>query len=238
MRREPILRWTRRALWLVAAVCLGYWSWAELDARIYRQVEGARLERALAAAETASADPAGPERAAADEASSAPEPRTGPDRRATTRTASDRANPQTAAHDRPEPPGPPPTVLGKLEIPRIGLATLVARTSDPRSLRRAAGHVDGTALPGEGDNVGIAGHRDTAFRELRYVAPGDRVTLTTPAGTRRYVVEALGVVPAEAVEVLAPTEGETLTLITCYPFSLLGRAPDRFVVRARLAEVG
>ena len=32
--------------------------------------------------------------------------------------------------------------------------------------------------------------------------------------------------------VMAPTSDETLTLITCYPFWVLGPAPDRFIVRA------
>jgi hypothetical protein len=39
------------------------------------------------------------------------------------------------------------------------------------------------------------------------------------------------------VSVLAPTSEQALTLITCYPFWVLGRAPDRFVVRAaRVAD--
>jgi Sortase domain len=34
------------------------------------------------------------------------------------------------------------------------------------------------------------------------------------------------------VDVLDPTSDRTLTLVTCYPFSYFGSAPDRFVVRA------
>jgi hypothetical protein len=37
-----------------------------------------------------------------------------------------------------------------------------------------AGHIEGTALPGERGNSGIAGHRDTFFRELLHFHPLSR----------------------------------------------------------------
>jgi hypothetical protein len=40
------------------------------------------------------------------------------------------------------------------------------------------------------------------------------------------------VVRARDLSVLEPTDDAVLTLITCYPFWVLGDAPDRFVVRA------
>jgi sortase A len=36
------------------------------------------------------------------------------------------------------------------------------------------------------------------------------------------------------VWVLHPTEYSALTLVTCYPFSYIGSAPQRFIVRAQL----
>jgi len=41
-----------------------------------------------------------------------------------------------------------------------------------------------------------------------------------------------GIVDPSAVWVLAPTSARSLTLVTCYPFHFVGRAPKRFVVRA------
>ena len=38
----------------------------------------------------------------------------------------------------------------------------------------------------------------------------------------------------EDVWILGPTEEPTLTLVTCYPFTYIGSAPERFVVRAVL----
>jgi sortase A len=37
--------------------------------------------------------------------------------------------------------------------------------------------------------------------------------------------------------VLAPTRSATLTLITCYPFTYIGPAPQRFIVRAERARL-
>jgi sortase A len=101
-----------------------------------------------------------------------------------------------------------------------------------RTLRLAVGHVPGTALPGEDGNVVLAGHRDTFFRPLKDVEPGDAVTLTTPEGRFEYRVEAAEVVAPTRTDLLESTSAPTLTLVTCYPFYLVGSAPDRFIVRA------
>ena len=90
-----------------------------------------------------------------------------------------------------------------------------------------------TALPGDPGNVVLAGHRDTFFRRLKDVRPGDRVTLTTPEGVFNYDIDSTAVVAPDRMEVLAPSASSSLTLITCYPFNYVGPAPDRFIVRAR-----
>lgn len=122
--------------------------------------------------------------------------------------------------------------LGRLEVPRLGLEVMVAEGTRGWVLRRGAGHLPGTPLPGDTGNVAVAGHRDRHFRPLKDVAPGDEVLLTTPHGTFRYRVEWTRIVAPRDVEVLDPTDQPTLTLVTCYPFYFVGNAPDRFIVRA------
>src|SRR5579863_2651216 len=51
--------------------------------------------------------------------------------------------------------------IGRIEIPRVGLSAMVVEGADNATLRRAAGHIQGTALPGQAGNIGIAAHRDT-----------------------------------------------------------------------------
>lgn len=124
-------------------------------------------------------------------------------------------------------------VIGEIQIPRLELTAMVVQGDSAAILRRAVGHLADTALPGEPGNVVLAGHRDTLFRPLKDVRRGDTITLKTRDGDFEYLVESTAVVPPSDVRVLAPTGGRTLTLITCFPFSYIGSAPDRFIVRAR-----
>lgn len=128
-------------------------------------------------------------------------------------------------------------VLGRLDIPRIGVSVMVVEGVEDGDLKRAAGHIPGTAPPGEPGNVGIAAHRDTFFRPLRSIKTDDMITLSTIKGAYRYRVASTQVVRPEDVQVLYPTGSDTLTLVTCFPFDYVGSAPKRFIVRAdRLAR--
>jgi sortase A len=127
------------------------------------------------------------------------------------------------------------STIGRIEIPRLGVVAVVRAGSDARTLRLAVGHIPGTAMPGERGNIGLAAHRDTFFRRLGDIRAGDDVRVVTPDGTFSYRVEGTKVVNPSDVWVLDPTERPALTLITCYPFSYVGSAPQRFIVRALLA---
>jgi sortase A len=123
-------------------------------------------------------------------------------------------------------------LIGRIEIARLGLSVMVIEGDDGKTLRRAAGHVPGTALPGQLGNVAITAHRDTFFRPLRKIQTDDVITLTTLQGVYRYRVVSTKIVSPQDVEVLDSTDGEVLTLVTCYPFYFVGAAPNRFIVRA------
>ena len=125
-------------------------------------------------------------------------------------------------------------VLGRLEIPTLGVSTIVREGEDARTLQLAVGHIAGTALPGAAGNMGLAGHRDTFFRRLREIDPGDVIRLVAVEGTYTYVVDSTQIVDPDDLWVLNPTPEPSLTLVTCYPFTYLGTAPERFIVRARL----
>ena len=127
--------------------------------------------------------------------------------------------------------------LGEIELTRIGVTAMILEGTDDRTLRRAVGHIAGTALPGQPGNVAIAGHRDTFFRALRNVRQDDEITLLTRDGSYRYRVDSIKVVGPEDTQVLDNSEGDILTLVTCYPFYFVGPAPRRFIVQAqRISE--
>jgi sortase A len=132
---------------------------------------------------------------------------------------------------------PAGTPLARLSIPRLDLSVVVAEGTDHRVLRRAVGHLPRSARPGEGGNIALAAHRDTFFRGLADLQAGDPIVLESDHGHQAYQVEWTRVVSPEETAVVAPTVYPALTLVTCYPFGYLGRAPERYVVRARLASM-
>ena len=123
-------------------------------------------------------------------------------------------------------------LVGRMDIPRLGVSVVIAEGTADAILRRAAGHILGTGLPGHPGNVGIAGHRDTLFRPLRNIRQEDLIVLTTLQGEYHYRVISTKIVDPSDVAVLDPDGQEVLTLVTCYPFYFVGPSPDRFIVRA------
>lgn len=129
-------------------------------------------------------------------------------------------------------PLPANAVIGRLQIDRLGLSTMILEGTSPATLQNALGHITGTALPGQKGNAGIAGHRDTFFLPLRHVVLGDHVRLTTLRGEFHYRVVHRSVVSPAAVSVLQDRQRESLTLVTCFPFFFAGPAPYRYVIHA------
>lgn len=127
--------------------------------------------------------------------------------------------------------------IAQLRLDRLQLETVVAEGSSARVLRRSAGRLpssgriltDGTVR----GNVVLAAHRDTHFRPLEGVEPGDVLELEGPDGLASYLVDWTRVVEPDEVWVTEQRGRDELTLVTCYPFRWIGPAPDRFIVRAR-----
>ncbi len=150
------------------------------------------------------------------------------------RRAASEAKEQAAASAVPvaiETPAPG-GLIGRIEIPRLQLSVVVIEGIDRTTLRRAVGHIPGTALPGRPGNVGLAGHRDTFFRPLKDLKVRDEILLSTLNGNYKYVVVSITIVDPEDVGVLAASRENVLTLVTCYPFYYVGPAPQRWIVRA------
>ncbi len=93
-----------------------------------------------------------------------------------------------------------------------------------------------SGFPATGGNTLIAGHsgyRDSIFNNLLGAAPGDEVVVYTGQTTRKYKVTDVWTVEPEDTWVMAPTQKETLTLITCTP---LVTFLHRLIVRASPVE--
>ena len=122
--------------------------------------------------------------------------------------------------------------LGRLEVPRLGLSTIVVQGDDEYNLLIGAGHLPDTPLPWDDGNSVLAGHRDTDFRPLKGIREGDVIRFQTGNRAIEYVVRETSIVEPTDLTPLRATARPMLTLITCYPFAYIGPAPKRFVVRA------
>jgi sortase A len=132
---------------------------------------------------------------------------------------------------------PRDSLVGVLDVPRLGLSVVVREGDEDQALKTAVGHLPDTPLPWHKGNAALAGHRDTFFRPLRNLRVGDAMRLATLHGTFEYRVRRTMVVEPGDLWVLHPAEGVSLTLITCYPFTYVGPAPKRFVVQAERTVV-
>ena len=123
--------------------------------------------------------------------------------------------------------------LAELSIPRLHLSAVVLEGSDDRHAAARPGPYRAHRAPRparQRRDRRPSGHLLPAACGTARV--GDEVLLDTPEGRWRYQVSSVRIVSPREVSVLDPTAEPTLTLVTCYPFSFVGKAPLRFVVRA------
>ena len=209
---RSLLRWIPHFFFVVGILALGYVAVALLQASLYQAHEARRFDQARQA-QMSTAPSSGSE---------TPEPPVPPVQFSQTDSAAI-ASPETL-RTRP--------AWGRIEIDSIGLSSMILEGIDPGTLRRGVGHIPGTALPGQPGNVALAGHRDTFFRALRNIHKDDEITLETLDRSYRYRVDFTRVVAPGYIEALNSSDEATLTLVTCYPFSFVGPAPQRYIVRA------
>jgi len=141
------------------------------------------------------------------------------------------------------------SAIGRIEIPAIDLDIVVVEGTDTASLQRGPGHFtpsddedtqrqgDGSAFPGQGESVGVAGHRTTykaPFRRTNELEPGDEITLEMPYATFAYEVQKIDIVDPTEIGVVRNVGYERLVLSACHP---LYSAAQRIITFAKLKEV-
>jgi sortase A len=128
--------------------------------------------------------------------------------------------------------------LSHLTVPRLGISRIVLAGASGSSLAFGPGLFYGAPLPGSSGNAIIAGHRDTHFRFLEELQPGDVMVVQTPdARSYHYRITEVKIINETETGYLADTDDKTLTLITCYPFAAIAPGgPLRYLVIAKLSE--
>jgi sortase A len=138
--------------------------------------------------------------------------------------------------------------IGRIVIPSIGLNVVLVQGTDTSSLQRGPGHYtlanaeelaqgDGSAFPGQGKTMGVAGHRTTylaPFRRIDEIQPGDEITLQMPYATFTYTVTKHEIVDPDAVEIVENVGYDQVVLTACHP---LYSAAQRYAQFAKLTDM-
>lgn len=118
-------------------------------------------------------------------------------------------------------------MLGYIEIPKIGQEIPIYEGTSDYVLEHGIGHLTGTSLPigGVGTHCILSGHRGLPeaklFTDLPKLKNGDEFYITTEAGTLAYSVDQiLTVLPTDIEALLAVSDKDYVTLITCTPYMI------------------
>ena len=125
--------------------------------------------------------------------------------------------------------------IGRINAPTMdGLDAVIVEGTDTGTLQKGPGRYPRTAYPGEGETIGIAGHRTTylaPFRHIDSLQRGDEIVLEMPYATLTYEVEKTAIVDPSRLGVIRDVGYERLVLSACHP---LYSAAERYIAFARL----
>lgn len=116
--------------------------------------------------------------------------------------------------------GEPEVVVGRIQIPALGLDSNVYEGISLTAIDRGPSHWPGTAMPGQLGNVVIAGHRVThsrPFRHLDQLKAGDQAILTSSEGTFTYEFVSQEIVTPDRVDIADQTAEHRATFFACHP---------------------
>ncbi|WP_338471980.1 class D sortase [Niallia sp. XMNu-256] len=129
-------------------------------------------------------------------------------------------------------------VVGLLDIPALQAQLPIVEGTDPDELNKGVGHYKGSYYPNENGQIVLSGHRDTVFRQIGDLVIGDTLEIHMPYGEVIYEITHVKIVDADDPTIITlQNDYEELILTTCYPFSYLGNAPERYIIYAERVEV-
>lgn len=140
--------------------------------------------------------------------------------------------PKTAAPRVPLASPSPGDLVARIAVPRLALEAPVYEGVDSPTLARGAGHLPGTALPGEEGGTNhtvVAVPRDTGAARISQARLGEAVTIRTPFGLRSYRVTSRRILAPDELEI-TPTRRPRVTIVTPYPTDAVGPAPMRLTL--------
>ncbi len=123
--------------------------------------------------------------------------------------------------------------VAKLSMPRLRVEQIVLAGDSGRTIAFGPGWAEASTAPGRAGTTVISAHRDTHFDWLQQVAIGDRLSLQSAEGERRYRVVSIDVADSRVQRLPLSDEADRLLLVTCWPFdAIVSGGPLRYVVAA------
>ena len=124
--------------------------------------------------------------------------------------------------------------IARLSVPRLQRDLIVLDDDRGQALAFGPGWTPGSAVPGTHGLSVISAHRDTQFRFLQRLWPGDRLHLDGPRGGSDYQVIGSRIIDSRHLGIPPASSMDGLWLVTCYPFdAIVPGGPLRYVVQAR-----
>jgi sortase A len=127
--------------------------------------------------------------------------------------------------------------IARLRLPTLDVSEIVVNGTDSSTLREGPGRYLGSAMPGEGELIYIAGHRTTygaPFSRIDRLRKGDPVVVELPYGSFRYRITGHRIVDDNELSVLESKGFEQLALQACHPRFF---ASHRYIAYAELVSV-
>ena len=123
--------------------------------------------------------------------------------------------------------------IARISFPTLDRTAVVLEEAGGEALAFGPAHVAASPKPGANGVSVIGGHRDTHFRFIKDLKPGDEIDVQTGTGqVTRYRMTGSAIVHAGASGIATNGKTPRLALVTCYPFDSLQHGPLRYVVFA------
>ena len=128
--------------------------------------------------------------------------------------------------------------IARLSVPSQGIDQIVLEGAYGRTLAFGPGHLESSVAIGQPGTIILTGHRDTHFRFLERLRPGDVMTLQSRTGQWiSFRVRDAQVVDSRIARIHTDTKDTQLILVTCYPFdAITAGGPLRYVVTAEARQ--
>jgi sortase A len=143
------------------------------------------------------------------------------------------------AAGKPAPPWPwaDTAPIARLTVPRLGEAQIILSGGSGQALAFGPTELPTDLAGGPRGVTILAAHRDTHFRFMRDLRPGDEVEIERIAGdSQRYRITHFDTVRWDRFGYPFAPPRRVLALVTCFPFDAASRSPLRRIAWAEAVE--